>query len=68
MREALKPCPFCGREVRTWYTEFGVVNIIECKNCTVRFIFPWYKAGAELAEAWNKRAGHKKWNESEANT
>ncbi|MDE7398951.1 MAG: Lar family restriction alleviation protein [Oscillospiraceae bacterium] len=54
----LKPCPFCGERVTLWdNTGFGVVKVIECKSCNVRFVFPWNKAesNVELRELWNKR-------------
>lgn len=52
-----KPCPFCGKKVTLWDTEFGVVKVIECKNCSVRFVFPWNKAenNVDLSELWNRR-------------
>lgn len=56
--DKLKPCPFCGEEVSIRETGFGVVKVVECKNCNVRFVFPWNKAenNVELRELWNRRA------------
>lgn len=53
----LKPCPFCGNEVEIWDTGYGVVKVIECKCCNIRFVFPWNKAETmrELAYIWNRR-------------
>ena len=48
-------CPFCGGPVVRWDTGFGVVQVIECESCHVRFVFPYSKAGPELLELWNKR-------------
>ena len=37
----LKPCPFCGKEVKEWENSNPtVVNVIECKHCKVKFVFP----------------------------
>lgn len=54
----LKPCPFCGGEVTIWNTGFGIVKVIECKKCDLRFVYKWSVAGSnhELAEIWNKRS------------
>lgn len=56
----LKPCPFCGGVVFEWGMNFGVVSVIECKTCDIRFVFPWYKTETrkDLAELWNARAIH----------
>lgn len=53
----LKPCPFCGGNVALWEPGYGVVKVVECKNCNVRFVFPWSKAqyGTELLELWSRR-------------
>lgn len=55
--ETLKPCPFCGEKVVLWETGYGVVKVIECINCNVRFVFPWSQAenNVELRELWNRR-------------
>lgn len=54
----LKPCPFCGSEVTMWNMEFGIVKVIECKKCDLRFVYKWSVASSnhELAEIWNKRS------------
>lgn len=54
--DELKPCPFCGSPVVLWDTNFGVVKVIECKNCGVRFVFKWSNDNTDLKELWNKRA------------
>lgn len=59
MQNELKPCPFCGNSVELWETGFGVVKVIECKTCNVRFVFPWHKdTKKELTDAWNRRANN----------
>ena len=36
----LKPCPFCGKDVKEWdNSNSTVVNVIECTYCKVRFVF-----------------------------
>ena len=48
-------CPFCGAKVERWDVEgFGVVQVVECKGCNVRFVFPW---GDDIVEHFNRRAG-----------
>ena len=53
----LKPCPFCGERVVLWNTGYGVVKVVECKKCKVRFVFSWDKVenNVELAKLWNRR-------------
>ena len=55
MSEKLKPCPFCGAQVKVWETGFGVVQVISCESCHVRFVFRWFDSGIELAKHWNRR-------------
>ena len=39
--DKLKPCPFCGKEVKEWdNSNATTVNVIECTHCKVRFVFP----------------------------
>ena len=54
--ENLKPCPFCGGAVTPWETrEHGVVQVIECKSCRVRYVFPYDRTGNDLYNFWNTR-------------
>ena len=53
--DKLKPCPFCGNGVKVWDTGEGVCKIIECKNCTVKFVFKYDNSGYDLLQAWNRR-------------
>lgn len=53
------PCPFCGKDdVVIWDTGYGVVKVIECKNCRVRFVFDRVNTETkkDLIERWNRRA------------
>lgn len=56
-KNGLKPCPFCGKSVVVWETAYGVVKVVECKTCSIRFVFPWSKTetGKDLADIWNRR-------------
>lgn len=52
----LKPCPFCGCEVKIWKNVgYGAVRVIECTNCRIKFVFPYYNTDFDLAEIWNRR-------------
>ena len=54
--DELRPCPFCDGPVRVWDTGTGVVSVIECPACQVRFVFPWHRTGKDLFDFWNRRA------------
>lgn len=53
----MKPCPFCGSEVRLWDAGFGIVRVVECEKCQCRFVFAFSAAENphELQNAWNRR-------------
>ena len=56
--EEMKPCPFCGENVRfdEAYNYFRD-NVIYCDNCGMVFALDEYTATAEeTIEAWNRRA------------
>jgi Lar family restriction alleviation protein len=61
MSDKLKPCPFCGGEVKSKIYGFGVAGVIACTNCKTMFVIPWDEAesGNELLNAWNSRANKK---------
>ena len=50
-------CPFCGNDVHAWDTggQAGVVSVVECGTCQVRFVMPWGRKGTELYDWWNSR-------------
>lgn len=62
MDKQLKPCPFCGEQVESMMTSFGVAGVIICKKCKTKFVIPWDEAESEyeLFNAWNRRAGNEK--------
>lgn len=53
--DSLKLCPFCGKEVTVWNTDFGVISIVECEHCKTKFVFPWNRKQKELKDFWNER-------------
>ena len=64
----LKPCPFCGNEVKEWDNSNALtVNVIECTHCKVRFVFPCSIIsdiiGDDYIQTFNKRGQLAKWVE-----
>ena len=60
MDNKLKPCPFCGKEVKEWdNSNSTTVNVIECVHCKVRFVFPCSVisdiTGDNYIQTFNKR-------------
>ena len=53
----LKPCPFCGGNVKHRYFSDGFFNYcrVECKRCNV-MMTQVDRIGIEAIEAWNRRA------------
>lgn len=53
----LKPCPFCGGEVRNISAGYGVAGVVTCKKCKTRFVIPWNEAETanDLFASWNRR-------------
>ena len=52
----LKPCPFCGAEMRTvktddGYAVYGDHNV----GCFLDYTFPQFREETTVAEVWNKR-------------
>lgn len=56
-KSKLNPCPFCGGQVETLSSHFGVVGVVNCKNCMTKFVLPWNESESpnNLFEAWNQR-------------
>ena len=63
--DKLKPCPFCGHDVRFAYDVYMMPNGIWCDNC--HMVARWARIRAndedtagvlmdQYSEAWNKRA------------
>ena len=54
----LLPCPFCKKPVSVWESHYGVINVVECMHCNIRFVIKWSAANNahELADKWNTRA------------
>lgn len=56
--EKLKPCPFCGGEVKTTKVLYGLI-FFKCKKCgaVVSFDNDYYNRNPDKAVyAWNRRA------------
>lgn len=64
MNNKLKPCPFCGGEVRIVHNEPYTLGAIVCDTCKALVMFPWYKTESQLdlKEEWDKRADDKREN------
>ena len=56
--EKLKPCPFCGGEVKLWAAKetLSIGRIIECKKCGFRFCDQTAIIDEQIIAAWNRRA------------
>lgn len=63
----LKPCPFCGSEVRFNHAVTGEPISVWCNRCHTLTIFsrvdtdwtrPFGEIMDEIAEAWNRRYGN----------
>jgi hypothetical protein len=53
----LKPCPFCGGEVKIKHQAWGTAGLLTCNGCRILFLVPWAQSGTlqDLAEVWNRR-------------
>lgn len=59
MAEILKPCSFCGEDMAHFDTDFIHDTVIYCEGCDTIFCLDDATATPEeVAEAWNRRAGH----------
>lgn len=65
----LKPCPFCGGEVRAYFTDYLNLNQrtyhLNCNRCNTYFALKENSryvsketSEKELIEAWNRRANN----------
>lgn len=50
----LKPCPFCGKEVKIKVTHDDHY-VIECDNCNSSTSFPYLHSREDIINAWNTR-------------
>lgn len=50
----LKPCPFCGKEVKIKVTHDDHY-VIECDNCNSATSFPYLHSRDDIINAWNTR-------------
>ena len=50
----LKPCPFCGKEVKIKVTHDNHY-VIECDNCNSSTFFPYLHSREDIINAWNNR-------------
>ncbi|MGD9640761.1 MAG: Lar family restriction alleviation protein, partial [Synergistaceae bacterium] len=54
-KQELKPCPFCGKEVKQKWSNDGEFCSISCDGCGVDIGL--YDNGTFLIEDWNNRKG-----------
>lgn len=61
MNETLKPCPFCGGEVKL--TEEQTIGCfrIQCTKCPVDLGRYWYFSANDVINAWNRRADNEEY-------
>lgn len=48
-------CPFCSKPVDMWNTGYGVVRVLECKKCKVRFVMPWNATNEKIRKMFEPK-------------
>ena len=56
MSEKLKPCPFCGGEVKKFVGPINLTIMFICKKCGADVCFYDAEHEPKATEAWNRRA------------
>jgi Lar family restriction alleviation protein len=56
MPNELKPCPFCGSDVKIVFNRFGSLYMCFCETCGAIVSFKGKEGKIALRNAWNERA------------
>lgn len=62
LKNALKPCPFCGGEANVIEHRFHGLDSsygLQCKKCKAE-TYQFYESEEKAIEAWNRRAGEER--------
>lgn len=55
MQNELKPCPFCGEEVKIVFSPYGRIYMVACSKCGAIVSFKGNEGKSDVRYAWNRR-------------